>query len=176
MPCLVSSRSATPSSRSVVSEKSRSWMYPVVGLIMNADGTLGETAGLRTGQSALALFAMPAELPPLVHQCEVRNADGTNFKLLKEQFSIDAYLVWAPCDQSHSPFQPFYVLRQPPFVAYARVVSGEFDRGMIVTHAHEDHIGAVPFLLADLNIPVYSSPLTLAMVSRRLDEHEHERD
>ena len=45
-------------------------------------------------------------------------------------------------------------------------------RGLILTHGHEDHIGATPFLLADLNIPVYSSPLTLAMVSRRLEEHD----
>ena len=45
-------------------------------------------------------------------------------------------------------------------------------RGLILTHGHEDHIGATPFLLADLNIPVYSSPLTLAMVNRRLEEHD----
>lgn len=45
-------------------------------------------------------------------------------------------------------------------------------RGLILTHGHEDHIGAVPFLLSILNIPVYGTAFTLALVERRLDEHE----
>src|ERR1700691_1905945 len=43
--------------------------------------------------------------------------------------------------------------------------------GLILTHGHEDHIGAVPFLLTGINMPVYSAAFTLAMVERRLDEH-----
>jgi ribonuclease J len=43
--------------------------------------------------------------------------------------------------------------------------------GLILTHGHEDHIGAVPFLLSEINMPVYSAAFTLAMVERRLDEH-----
>ncbi len=45
-------------------------------------------------------------------------------------------------------------------------------RALILTHGHEDHIGAVPFLLADLNLPVYGTPFTLALVERRLEEHD----
>src|SRR3984957_11938845 len=45
-------------------------------------------------------------------------------------------------------------------------------RGLILTHGHEDHIGAVPFLLAQLSIPVYGTAFTLALVERRLEEHE----
>jgi ribonuclease J len=44
-------------------------------------------------------------------------------------------------------------------------------RALILTHGHEDHIGAVPFLLSEINVPVYSAPFTLAMVERRLEEH-----
>ncbi len=47
----------------------------------------------------------------------------------------------------------------------------EMVRGLLLTHGHEDHIGGVPFLLADLNIPVYGTPFTLALVERRLEEH-----
>ena len=45
-------------------------------------------------------------------------------------------------------------------------------RALILTHGHEDHIGGIPFLLAQLNIPVYGTAFTLALVERRLEEHE----
>ena len=44
--------------------------------------------------------------------------------------------------------------------------------GLILTHGHEDHIGGVPFLLSELDIPVYGTKFTLSLVERRLDEHE----
>ncbi len=44
-------------------------------------------------------------------------------------------------------------------------------RALFLTHGHEDHIGAVPFLLSKLDIPVYGTPFTLALAERRLEEH-----
>jgi len=48
----------------------------------------------------------------------------------------------------------------------------EMVRGLVLTHGHEDHIGAVPFLLSEINVPVYGTEFTLALVERRLEEHE----
>jgi ribonuclease J len=50
----------------------------------------------------------------------------------------------------------------------------EHVRGLIVTHCHEDHMGAVPYVLSQINVPVYATPFTVAMIGRRLDEYELE--
>lgn len=48
----------------------------------------------------------------------------------------------------------------------------EMVRGLVLTHGHEDHIGGIPFLLSLMDIPVYATPFTLALVERRLEEHD----
>jgi len=42
--------------------------------------------------------------------------------------------------------------------------------GIVLTHAHEDHIGAVPYFAADLGVPLYATPFTADLVRRKLDE------
>ena len=44
-------------------------------------------------------------------------------------------------------------------------------RGVLLTHGHEDHIGALPYLLREAPVPVYGTPMTLALVGERLREH-----
>ena len=44
-------------------------------------------------------------------------------------------------------------------------------RGIVLTHGHEDHIGALPWMLAELKVPVWGTEFTLAYVEDKLDEH-----
>lgn len=49
-------------------------------------------------------------------------------------------------------------------------------RALILTHGHEDHIGSVAFFLAEINVPVFATAFTLALVERRMDEYDFDED
>jgi ribonuclease J len=57
-----------------------------------------------------------------------------------------------------------------PDFSYIREIKDKIV-GIIITHAHEDHIGAVPYLFKEMQFPIYGTPLPLAMIGNKFDEH-----
>src|SRR6202167_2752069 len=57
-----------------------------------------------------------------------------------------------------------------PDISYVKQ-NRQYLRAILLTHGHEDHIGALPYILRDLNAPIYGTRFTLALVHKRLEEH-----
>lgn len=58
-----------------------------------------------------------------------------------------------------------------PDISYLKANASRI-RGIILTHGHEDHIGAIPYVMRELDVPIYATPLTAALVELKLEEHD----
>ena len=94
------------------------------------------------------------------------NEIGKNFTL----FECEDSMVIVDCGMAFpGDDMPGVDLVLPDFTFVER--NADKIRGIVLTHGHEDHIGALPYLLKKINLPVYGTPLTLGLVEGKLKEH-----
>jgi len=104
----------------------------------------------------------PVRLIPLGGLNEI----GKNMTVLEYENDI----IIIDCGMSFPDDEMFGIDIVIPDFSYL-IKNREKIRGMVITHGHEDHIGAIPYLVNEIDLPIYGTRLTLGLVENKLKEH-----
>ncbi|RKM58254.1 ribonuclease J [Butyrivibrio sp. X503] len=91
---------------------------------------------------------------------------GMNMMLIEN----DDTIIAIDCGMSFPPHNMPGIDTSIPDVDYL-IENTDKLKGIVLTHGHEDHIGAIPYIIESLNVPIYGTPLTIALVEKKLTAH-----
>lgn len=95
------------------------------------------------------------------------NAIGMNITLIEDENDI----IIIDCGNAFPTEDLLGIDLVIPDVTYLKKNQHKV-RGLVLTHGHEDHIGAIPYIFKEINVPIYGTRLTLALVEGKLKEHK----
>lgn len=86
-------------------------------------------------------------------------------------FEYDDSIIVVDCGLSFPEDDMFGIDLVIPDITYLKENIGRV-KGFFITHGHEDHIGALPYVLKEVNVPVYATKLTMGIIDHKLEEHD----
>lgn len=86
-------------------------------------------------------------------------------------FEYEDSIIVVDCGLSFPEDDMFGIDLVIPDVTYLRDNLDKV-RGFFITHGHEDHIGALPYILREVNVPIYATKLTMGIIDHKLEEHD----
>ena len=95
------------------------------------------------------------------------NAIGMNITLIEDENDI----IIIDCGNAFPTEDLLGIDLVIPDISYLKKNQNKI-RGLVLTHGHEDHIGAIPYVFKEINVPIYGTRLTLALVEGKLIEHK----
>ena len=85
-------------------------------------------------------------------------------------FEYEDSIIVVDCDLAFPDEEMLGIDLVIPDITYLKENASKV-KGLVITHGHEDHIGAIPYALKELNMPVYATKLTMGLIENKLKEH-----
>jgi len=124
--------------------------------------TLGSTGFRKSFANKQSKPKKPVKIIPLGGLGEI----GKNITL----YEYDGEMILVDCGMSFPDEETPGIDIVIPDFAYILECKDKI-KGLFITHGHEDHIGAIPYLLKEFNVPIYATSLTIALITEKLREH-----